>query len=63
MLTPGENPQDRKFFSSEGDRTRDAALRRTESPAHYQGAIPAPGGQRFHEEVAKKLSTGNLPAS
>ena len=42
MLTPrGKSPPPEKF-SSEEDRTQDAASNRTASPTHYQRAIPAP---------------------
>ena len=44
MLTPREkyiSPPLEKF-SSEEDRTHDAASSRTVSPTHYQRAIPAP---------------------
>ena len=42
MLTPRENSPLTEKFSSEEDRTHDAASSRTASPTHYQRAIPAP---------------------
>ena len=42
MLTPKENPLYQKKFSSEEDRTHDAASSRTASPTHCQRAVPAP---------------------
>ena len=42
MLTPREKFPLPEKFSSEEDRTRDAASNRTASPTHCQRAIPAP---------------------
>ena len=40
MLTPREKSPQPEKFSSEEDRTHDAASSRTASPTHYQQAIP-----------------------
>ena len=42
MLTPTEKSLAQEKFSSEEDRTHDAASSRTASPTRYQRAIPAP---------------------
>ena len=42
MLTPWEKSPLAEKFSSEEDRTNDAASSRTMSSTHYQQAIPAP---------------------
>ena len=41
MLTPEEKSHRLENFSSEEDRTHDAASKRTASPTHYQQAVPA----------------------
>ena len=42
VSSKGKNPLYRKKFSSEEDRTHDAASSRTVSPAHHQRATPTP---------------------
>ena len=56
MLTPRENPLYLKKFSSEEDRTHDAASSRTASPRHCQRANPAQPRNKL-----AKMSSLNLP--
>ena len=56
MLTPREKSPLLEKFSSEEDRTHNAASSRTASPTHYQQAIPAPK----HSLISKLPKKGDL---